>query len=225
MTSVTPASTRLYGFSALATAVVRMWRAWRILLPVVIVNALVQAALLIPGLLPYLSVPFILASLLSFVVLVLSFGAVAAAMLQAVQGPVDARAVWGALRARWLPLLAWSLGIVVIATIGFSLYVLPGFAVLAAVPYLLLAVVDGRSRPLRVNFRTIGARWGRWFVTVCVLAIVCLVVWVLALVDTFFVGGVGGAFIGWIFLGMVAGWFVCAWALIYRAVNPLDEAR
>ncbi len=224
MTSVASASTRLYGFSVLASAFVRMWRAWRILLPVVTVNALVQATLLVPGLLPYLSVSFVLASLLSFVVLVLSFGAVAASMLQAAQGSVDARAVWGELRARWLPLLAWSLGIVIIATIGFSLYLLPGFVVLAAVPYLLLAVVDGRSRPLRVNFRTIGARWVRWLVTVGVLAIVCLVVWVLALVDTFFVGGVGGSFIGWIVLGIVASWFVCAWALIYRAVNPLDDA-
>lgn len=213
------AQMNLYRFSALATAFVRMWRAWRILLPVVVVNALVQAALLIPGLMPYLSVAFGIASLLSFVVLVFAFGAVTAAMLQAAQGSVDYRSVWEALRARWLSLLLWSIGLVIALTIGFALYVLPGFAILAVTPYLLLAVVDGRSRPLRVNFQTIGARWGRWLVTIGVLGILCLIIWILALVDSFFVGGAGGSLIGWIVLGFVASWFICAWALIYQSVK------
>lgn len=219
MSATVSAQKNLYKFSALATALVRMWRAWRILIPVVAVNALVQAALLIPGLMPYLSVAFVIASLLSFVVLVFAFGAVTTAMLQAAQGSVDYGSVWKALRARSLSLLLWSLALVIALTVGFSLYVLPGFAVLAATPYLLLAVVDGRSRPLRVNFQTIGARWGRWLVTIGVLGILCLIVWVLALVDSFFVGGAVGSLIGWIVLGFVASWFICAWALIYQSLR------
>jgi hypothetical protein len=225
MSAPVSAQKNLYRFSVLATAFVRMWRAWRILLPVVVVNALVQAALLIPGLMPYLSVAFGIASLLSFVVLVFAFGAVTAAMLQAAQGTVDYRWVWEALRARWLSLLLWSLALVIALTIGLSLYVLPGFAVLAATPYLLLAVVDGRSRPLRVNFQTIGARWGRWLVTIGVLGILCLIMWVLALVDSLFVGGASGSLIGWIVLGLVAGWFICTWALIYQSVKTSKVIR
>lgn len=223
--SAPEAPVHLYRFSVLATAGVRMWRAWRIVLPVVLANALLQAGLLIPGVLPYFSLTFVIASLLSFVILASAFGAVAVAMLQATEGSVESRLLWSELRARWLPLLAWSLGLVVAATIGFSLYVLPGLAIIAATPYLLLAVVDGRHRPLVVNFRTIGARWGRWLVTIAVLSALCLILWVLTLVDAFFVGGPGGAFIGWIVLGVVASWFVCAWALVYRTVNRRGEGE
>lgn len=223
--SASSTSANLYRISVLATASARMWRAWRIVLPVVLVNALLQAGLLIPGVLPYLSIPFAFASLLSFVILALAFGVVAAGMLQAAEGPVDARFAWSALRARWLPLLAWSFGLVVVVTIGFSLYVLPGFAILAATPYVLIAVVDGKRQPLRVNFRTIPARWGRWLITILALAVLCLILWVLTLVDAFFVGGPGGAFVAWIVLGLIASWFVCAWAVLYRSINPRGEGQ
>lgn len=213
-------TTNLYGFSVLATAAVRMWRGWQIVVPVVVMNAALQAFLLMPGLLPYLSVPFVVVALFSFVALALAFGAVAATMLQAVEGPIDARFSWSALRFRWLPLLAWSFGLVVVVTLGFALYVVPGWVILALTPYLLLAVIDGQPGPLIVNFRTVRARWGRWLVTILALGVLCLILWLLTLVVTFFVGGPGGAFIGWSALGIVASWFVCAWALIYRSVNP-----
>lgn len=217
-TSTTP--TDLYRFSVLMTASVRMWRAWRIVLPVVIVNSLAQAALQSLGVLPYLTLSFIVTSLLSFLILATAFGAVAVAMLQAVQGPVSARSMWSRFQARWLPLVAWSIALVLAATLGFALYVLPGLVIIAIFPYVLLAVLDGRTRPLSVNFRTIRARWGRWLVTIVAMAVICLVLWLLALLDTFFVGGVLGAFIEWIVVGFFASWFVCAWALIYRSVNP-----
>ena len=212
----------LYGFSVLATAAVRMWRGWQIVVPVVVVNAALQAILLMPELLPYLSLPFIVVALLSFVVLALTFGVVAATMLQAVEGPIDARRSWAVLRSRWLALLAWSFTLVVVVTLGFALYVVPGWVIVALTPYLLLAVIDGRPRPLMVNFRTLRARWGRWLFTILALGVLCLILWLLTLVLTFFVGGPGGAFIGWIALGIVASWFVCAWALIYRSVNRVE---
>jgi len=215
-------SLKLYGVSVLATAAMRMWRGLRIVVPVVVVNAALQAILLMPELLPYVSLPFIVVALLSFVVLALAFGVVAATMLQAVGGPIDAGHTWAVLRSRWLPLLAWSFGLVVVVTLGFALYVVPGWVILALTPYLLLAVIDGRPGPLIVNFRTVRARWGRWLVTSLTLAVLCLILWLLTLVVTFFVGGPGGAFIGWIVLGFVAGWFTCAWALIYRSVNPVE---
>jgi hypothetical protein len=197
-----------------------MWRAWRVLLPVVIVNALVQGILLLSGVLPYLTIVFVLTALLSFVVLVASFGLIAAAMLQAVEGPVSAGAAVDTLRDRTWPLLAWSLGLVLVAIAGFALYVVPGFIVLALTPYLLLAVIDGQRNPIAVNFRTIGARWGRWLITVMIMGVICFIMWFLSALDGFFVTGAPGAIIAWLVLGFVSAWFTCAWALIYRSVNP-----
>ena len=210
----------LYRVSVLVTGFARMWRAWRVLLPVVIVNAVVQGILLLSGVLPYLTVVFVLTALLSFVILVASFGLIAAAMLQAVEGPVSAGAAIDTLRARTWPLLAWSLGLVIVAIAGFALYVVPGFIVLALTPYLLLAVVDGKRNPLAINFRTLGARWGRWLVTVVLMGVICFVMWFLSALDGFFVTGAPGAMIAWLLLGLVSAWFTCAWALIYRSVNP-----
>ena len=210
----------LYRVSVLVTGFARMWRAWRVLLPVVIVNAVVQGILLLSGVLPYLTIVFVLTALLSFVILVASFGLIAAAMLQAVQGPVSAGAAIDTLRARTWPLLAWSLGLVLVAIAGFALYVVPGFIVLALTPYLLLAVVDGKRNPLAVNFRTIGARWGRWLITVVLMGVICFVMWFLSALDGFFVTGAPGAIIAWLVLGLVSAWFTCAWALVYRSVNP-----
>ena len=210
----------LYRVSVLVTGFARMWRAWRVLLPVVIVNAVVQGILLLSGVLPYLTIVFVLTALLSFVILVTSFGLIAAALLQAVEGPVSAGAAIDTLRARTWPLLAWSLGLVLVAIAGFALYVVPGFIVLALTPYLLLAVVDGKRNPLAVNFRTLGARWGRWLVTVVLMGVICFVMWFLSALDGFFVTGAPGAMIAWLLLGLVSAWFTCAWALIYRSVNP-----
>lgn len=219
MTTVT-AVAPLYRVSVLAVGLVRMWRAWQVIVPVVIVNALVQGLLLLPGTLPYLTIPFAISALLSFIALAASFGAVVAAMLQAVTGPVSARTAFGTLRARAWALLAWSLGLVVLATLGFALYIIPGFVLLALLPYLLLAVVDGQRNPLAVNVRTIGARWGRWIVTVLAMGLICLVMWLLSALDGFFVTGAPGSVIAWLVLGLVASWSTCAWALVYREVNP-----
>jgi hypothetical protein len=203
----------LYRVSVLATGFARMWRAWRVLLPVVVVNALAQGILLLSGVLPYLTIVFVLTALLSFVILVASFGLIAAAMLQAVEGPVSAGAAIDTLRDRTWPLLAWSLGLVLVAIAGFAIYVVPGFIVL------LLAVVDGQRNPIAVNFRTIGARWGRWLITVAIMGAICFIMWFLSALDGFFVTGAPGAIIAWLVLGLVSAWFTCAWSLIYRSVN------
>lgn len=213
-------SAPLYRVSVLATGFARMWRAWRLLLPVVIVNALVQGILLLSGVLPYLTIVFVFTALLSFVILVASFGLIAAAMLQAAEGPVSAGVAIDILRARTWPLLAWSLGLVLVAIAGFALYVVPGFIVLALTPYLLLAVIDGQRNPLATNFKTIGARWGRWLITVVLMGVICFIMWFLSALDGFFVTGAPGAMIAWLVLGLVSAWFTCAWALVYRSVNP-----
>jgi len=219
---VTTATTAapLYRLSALATGLARMWRGWRVVVPVVIINAVLQGVLLLPGVLPYLSLAFVAVALLSLIALIGSFGLIAAAMLQAVEGPVSTSAALATLRARALPLLAWSTGLALVAVVGFALFIVPGFVVIALTPYLLLAVVDSKRNPLAVNFRTIGARWGRWLVTVLIMGVFCFVLWLLAALDDFFITGAPGAIIAWLALGLVSSWFTCAWALVYRSVNP-----
>lgn len=218
--SSTTAQPSLYRVSVLVTGFARMWRAWAVVLPLVIVNALVQGILMLSGVLPYLTIVFILTALLSFVVLVASFGLVAAASLQAVEGRVSPGRAIDTLRARTWPLLAWSFGLVLVAILGFSLYFLPGFIVLALTPYLLIAVVDGKRNPLGVNFRTILARWFRWLITVVIMGAICYLLWIFSALMGFFVTGAPAAIIGWLVLGLISSWFICAWALVYRSVNP-----
>lgn len=215
----TPPAPSLYRVSVLATGFGRMWRAWTIVIPVIVVNAAVQGLLLLPGVLPYLTVSFIVVALLSLVVLVLSFTLVATAMLGATTGRVGWADVTTGLGRRYLLVLAWAAGLLVVVLIGVSLYVVPGLIVIALTPYLLLAVVDGQRNPIAVNFRTIGARWGRWAITVIVMGVLCFGIWFLSVADGFFVTGAPGAIVGWLAIGLIAAWFTCAWALVYRSVN------
>lgn len=208
-----------YRISVLATALVRMWRGWKVLVPVIIGNALVQGVLTWPNLMPYLSVGFILLSAISWLALLASYAVIAATMLQATTGSVDAHEVLRVVRDRWLALLGWSTFLFAAVLLGLCLAILPGLIVLAALPYLMLAVVDGQRDPLAVNFHVIRMRWGRWLVTVTALGCICLVLWLASAVDGFFVTGAPGALFGWVLLGLAASWFTAAWALVYRAVG------
>jgi hypothetical protein len=87
-------------------------------MPAIVINALVQAALLLPGVLPYLTVQFILIALVGFFVLVALLVLVAAAMLQAAAGAVAGGLVLDTLKERFWSVLLWSLGLVLVVTIG-----------------------------------------------------------------------------------------------------------
>lgn len=189
--------------SAYFVALVRMWRGWAIILPVIVANAILQSLLVLPDLTPNLTLGFVLLAIVSLLVLIVSFALVGSAVLQAAVGRVDARQVLVQARQR-LPMLAvWSLGLLIVVLLGLSLWLLPGFIILAITPYLLLAVLDGRSNPLKVNFSVLGRRVGSWLFTVALMGITALVIW-------------GG-------LGFVSSWFTCAWALIYQPAVGSDR--
>jgi hypothetical protein len=204
----------------LASALVRMWRVWAIVIPVVVLNAVVQALLVLPDVMPGLSLTFIALALVSLLVLIASFALVAISLLLSTRASVTVGGVISVARGRLLPMLAWAIGLLAVVLIGLVLYVVPGLIVLAITPFLLLAVLDGRGSPLAVNFRTIGARWGRWLLTILAMGVLSFLVWLLSALDGFFITGAPGALIGWIIVGFVATWFTAAWTLIYRSVNP-----
>lgn len=197
-----------------------VWRGWWIVIPVIVANALVQAALLLPGALPYLTIPFILIALMGFFVLVASLVLVAAAMLQAATGAVTSGLVLDTLKERFWPVLLWSLGLVLVVTTGLSLFVLPGLVVLAITPFVLLAVIDGQRNPLGTNFRVIRTQWGSWLLTIVVIAAAFLVLWFFSALNGFFVTGAPAAFFGWLVLGFASSWFISRWAGIYLRVFP-----
>lgn len=215
-----------YRISALTRAWVCLGRSSAVVIPVIIINSVLQALLLLPGFLPGVNLAFIVAAVLSFLILVASYTVAATAILAAIEGRISGgsgvRAVLADSPARFPAVLGWSLLLLIATIIGLSLYVVPGLIVLAVLPFLLIAVIDQRRNPLAANFATLGKRWGRWLLTIVIMAVLCGVLWLLATVTGFFIGGALGALIAWLVLGVIAAWFTAAWALIYRGVTPAE---
>ncbi|MFM9134309.1 MAG: hypothetical protein ACKOT0_02545 [bacterium] len=223
MSAPTAVPTPTYRVSALATALVRMWRAWSVILLVSLADAIIQVALVLAARSATSYAVFLLLAAVSYLGLVLSFGLVCRALLDSLDGrPVALRELMRETGRRFPALLAWSLAIVALATLGLLLYVVPGLIVLALFPYLLIAVVDAKANPLAVNFRTIAARWGRWIITAVIVGVIAFGIWLAAALDTFFLRTMPGLLAAWVLIGLVASWVICAWLLIYRGVNPTD---
>ncbi len=212
-----------YRISALTRAWVCLGRSSSIVFPVIVINAALQALLLLPGFLPGVNLAFIVAAVLSYLILVACYTVAATAILAAIDGGISGgsgvRAALADSPARFPAVLGWSLLLLLATIIGLSLYVVPGLIVLAVLPFLLIAVIDRRSNPLAANFATLGKRWGRWLLTIVIMAALCGALWLMATVTGFFIGGALGALIAWLVLGVIAAWFTAAWALIYRGVT------
>ena len=193
-----------------------MWRAWAIMVPVVVLNAVIQALLVLGDPVPGVSAWFIIASVISFVVLVASFLLVAVAMLQAVTGKVGFASVFHTAVSRSVRMLLWAAILTAAVIIGLVLYVAPGLLVLAVFPYLLIAVADGERQPLPANFRAIGRHWVRWLVMIIGMGIWCFLLWLFTALNAFFITGPISAFAAWIVLGLFASWFTCSWARVWR---------
>lgn len=213
---------RLYRVSVLASGAVRMWRGWRVIVPVVIINALVQAALVWP--------PFtysalwwtVVSALLSAVAFGVAFGLVAVTALEVPRGHVDWPTAVGRLRARALPYLGWALAWFLAVSVGLALYSVPGLVVVALTPFLLLAVLDGQRNPLGWNVRVIGRRFWRWLVTSALMGAMLLVADLSAGLFTFFTRVPFASLVVWLVAGVVAAWWTTAWALVYRSATAPD---
>ncbi len=192
----------------------------------VVVNALVQALLVWPPFTYDATWWVVLSALLSALAFGVGFGLVASTALQVPDGTVGWGAATARLRAHLLPFTLWALGWLVAVTIGLALYSLPGLVIAALLPFLLLAVLDGRSRPLTVNVRTLGRRFWRWLVTVTIIGVVLVVADLGAGLFTFFTRNPLASLIVWLVGGFGAVWATTAWALIYRSAwaGPSEPA-
>lgn len=207
----------LYRVSALASGFMRLWRGWRVIVPVIVVNAVVQALLVWP---PYTYDTgwwAVIGALLSALVFGASFGLVASAALHVADGPVSWPAAIGTLRAHARGYTLWAVVWLLAVSVGLALNTVPGLLVAALTPFLLLAALDGRGNALAVNLRTIGRRFWRWLVTVAIIGVVLFVSDIGAGLFTFFIRNPLASLTVWLLGGLAIAWFTTAWALIYRS--------
>lgn len=214
---------KTYRISALASALVRMRRGWTVIVPVLIVNALVQAVLVRPQVGVDQWPALVALGLASFVAFAIAYGLVGVTALRVADGPVAWRGAVAGLRASAVRYSLWVVAFALAVLIGFALYAIPGYVVLVVTPFLLLAALDGRRNPLETNFRVIGRRFWRWLVTTVVTGLVVVMGWLLVGVTNFFVRGVAASLAVWLVAGFVLAWFTTAWALIYRSAMADDR--
>jgi hypothetical protein len=210
---------KTYRRSALASGLVRMWRGWSVVIPVVIANAAVQALLIWPQF--ELDDAWLnrLAALASAVVFALAFGLVAATALRVPDGRVGWRLATTTLRANGVRYGLWALGLLVALATALALNGAAGLLLLGLTPFLLLAAVDGEHNPLTTNFRTIGRRFWRWLITALIVGVVVVLGTLVSAVTAFFVRGSAASLLVWVVAGLVLTWFTTTWALIYRSAK------
>ena len=209
-----------YRISAIAYGFVRMWRGWSVVLPVIVINAIVQGLLIWPPFTYGSLVWQIVSAIVSAVLAAAGFAALAVVALRAADGPVRWPVVIDSVRANAGRYAVWTLAWGCAVAIGLALYVIPGVIIIALTPFLAIAVLDGARNPLAVNFRALGRRWGRWLITTIIVVLVLIIAWNLGAFTAFFIRGPLATFLFWLIGGWLVAWFLTAYGLIYRRPAP-----
>jgi hypothetical protein len=194
-----------------------MWRGWAVILPVVVLNAVLQAFLIVPDPTPGLNALAIIIGVLSALVFLGAYALIAATALKVPDGRVGWSTAFGVVRPNAARYAISALALAIVVAIGLALYTVPGLVVVALTPFLLLTALDGQRNPLASNFATIGRRFWRWLVTIAITGLVVVIGWLMAGLFTFFIRGSLASFAVWLVGGLVIAWFTTAWALIYRS--------
>ena len=213
-----------YRVSSLAFAFVRMWRGWQIIVPVIVLNALIQALLIWPPFTYGSGVWTVLSAVVSAIVVAAAFAAIAASALKVADGPVRWVDVVPAVRENATRFIAWTLVWGVAVAIGFALYVAPGMLIIGLTPFLTIAVLDGQVNPLRANFEVIRSRLGRWLITIIIVMVFGVIFWVIAGFTAFFLRGPIATLLVLLVGGWLASWFVTAFGLIYRGARASESS-
>ena len=184
---------------------------WRIAIPVVVVNAVIQSLLLVLDPSPPLTWWIWPLALASFAAMVVTLALGLAALLLGARGECSWRATASLARSRLLLLILYAAGLIIVVIIGLALWVIPGLVVLALTPYLLITVMEGAANPIKSNLRLIRARWGRWILLLLVTGIVAGLLWVGSGLVAFFAPGTIGTFLSWLVIGLVGTALVQMW--------------
>lgn len=217
---------KYFKFSVLITGIGRFFRAFVPLIVVIIVNAIIQAVLVIPNYTTGLTFGFVATAIVSFVVLIFSFGLLnAAALNAATPGRVSIRIAMDTFKAHsWLFIL-WAVIEYLLVLAGLLLYTYGAFLVLFLTPFITLAAMDGQKMAIVANFRAIGGHVVRWLITTFILGIFLIVNYLLSAVIGLFINGSLGSIITWILWGVFASWTLAAYAALYRSTKvgaPVD---
>lgn len=196
-----------------------MAAAWRVAIPVVLLNAVIQSLLLVVDPSPPLTWWIWPLALVSFAAIVGTLALVLGALLLGARGDCSWSAAASVTRSRLLPLLLYAAALIILTTIGLALWVLPGLVVLALTPYLLIAVMAGETNPIMSNLRAIRARVGRWILLLVVTGILGGALWVGSALVAFFVPGTIGTFLTWLVIGLVGTALVQMWCRAWRLTH------
>lgn len=202
---------------ALARSCGLMWSQTRIQLPVIALNAIVQALLVLARDSNTSGALNILLAVLSAAAVILAAGLVLAGLQQMPVKPVSWTTALATLKGHGPRFAVWTVALVIVAQFAFSWWIWPGLIVLAATPYLLIAALSGERNPLVANFRAIAAHPIRWLVLSLVVVIFGTLSYLLSAVTVFFVRGFAASALVWFAAGYLVAWVTGAFTLLFKS--------
>lgn len=211
-----------YRFSALSRAFLLFWRAAIVLLPVILLNAIVQALLTLASYSPDDVVLNTVLAALSGLLVLLSIAVVTACAVSVSGGTFGWSSTFAWARQHWLTFGVWSVGLGIVVALGFALWTVPGILVLAVTPFMLIAAMSGERNALRANFTVLARKFWRWLVTTLIVVVVASLWFLISGFVDFFLRGLLGAITVWTVTGFFASWFIVAYALIYARGTNAD---
>lgn len=215
--TATPGQERHYGFSVLISGLARMWRATVPALVIIVLNAVVQAALVLGNPVTGASWVFWLLALASAVMLLVTGAVLSACALLAVTGRVGVGDALRHTRSNLGNYGLWAVLQALVVAIAYAFYTWPGAILWWVTAFVPIAAIDGQRNALAANFRAIASHPIRWLVTGLIIGVLGVIGWLLGAVNTFFIGGVVGSLAANLDGGLFAWWFLTAWACLYRS--------
>lgn len=208
-----------YRVSALAYGFARMWRAWTVVVPVIVVNAAFQTLIAWPTIDVGSWWQVWGTGLVSYVVFLAFYGLLLSSALQVADGRVGWGAAVARLRAHLGAYLLWAVVLTLATVAGLLLYVVPGLVVLVLTRYVLFAALEGQGNAIAVNFHAMGERFWRWLITVLITGAILGLGTFVAGFWNFFLREPVGPLVVWLVGGLLFAWFTTAFALIYRSTS------
>lgn len=214
----TPAQS-YYRVSALVSGFARMRFMWKVALPVVIVNALIQALLIIPSSTTGMTGVFLVTVVISALVLIGSAALIQASSIEGATAPTGWSAALSRVRASGVKYSITITLLAVAVMVGLMLNMWLGLVIAVVLCFLTLAAIDGAVNPIAANFRTIAARPFRWLSIQFIIGCIAAVLWLLMVANWFFIPTPAGSFIATFVGGLVTWWWSNSLALIYLSAK------